>query len=172
MTFFKEGSNLRKEQFMLKTFYLTKEKLLELKKEYEHLVAFEHAKVVGDEAPKILESEDLNPEFVSYQEDMDYLRKRIDELKNILENYEIIKNPPKGKQELVDIGAKVKVEAGKEKAEFTIVGTLEANPDAGLISNESPMGKALLGHKVGDEVPITPPLNKVYKIKGIKYEIS
>jgi transcription elongation factor GreA len=53
-----------------------------------------------------------------------------------------------------------------------IVGTLEANPSEGRISIESPVGKALLGKKVGDEVIITSPIKIVYKIKKIKYELS
>jgi transcription elongation factor GreA len=53
-----------------------------------------------------------------------------------------------------------------------IVGTLEANPSEGKISNESPVGKALLGKKVGDEIVITSPINVKYKIKKIRYEIS
>ena len=67
-----------------KIFYVTKEKLQELKKEHEELVLFERNKVLGQEAPKMLESEDMNPEFVSYHEDMDSLRLRIEELNNIL----------------------------------------------------------------------------------------
>ena len=96
------------------TFYLTKEKLGELKKEYEALVDFEHSKIVNQEAPKVLESEDINLEFVSFQEDIVFLRSRINELKNILEHYEIIKKPSKEKQTFVGLGAKVKIEvAGK-----------------------------------------------------------
>jgi transcription elongation factor GreA len=154
-----------------KIFYVTKEKLSQLEKEYKELVVLERNKTVGVEAPKILESEDMSPEFISYHEDMESLRGRIDELKNIIEHHEIIKNPPKEQQELVNIGAKVKVHTGDEKNEFLIVGTLEANPEAGMISNESPVGKALLGHKVGDEVKISS-TKKVYKIKDINYEIS
>src|SRR5437868_6176029 len=88
-----------------KIFYVTKEKLVELKKEYESLLALERVKVMGEEAPKVLESEDVNPEFISFQEDMDSLRSRIDELKNILEHYHVIKNPAKEKQTFVDLGA-------------------------------------------------------------------
>lgn len=156
-----------------KTFYITKEKFHEIKKEYEELSAVEHhRKELGEEAPKILESEDLNPEFVSFQEGVGNLRARIDELKNILENYELIKAPPKGKQILVGLGAKVKIDFGGEKDEFVIVGTLEANPELGKISNESPVGKALLGKKIGDEVTIFSPAKKTYKIKDIKYETN
>ncbi len=155
-----------------KTFYITKEKLRELKKDYEELIAFEHGKVTDQEAPKILESEDLNPEFVSFQEDMIFLRSRIEELQNILGNYQLIKTPSREKQVFVDLGAKVKIDIGGKKDEFMIVGTLEANPNLGKISNESPVGKALLGHKVGDEIVVSSPIKATYKIKKIKYEIS
>ena len=151
-----------------KTFYITKEKLQELKKEYEKLVIFERSKTVDEEAPKIFESEDINPEFISFQEDMSFLRSRISELKNILEHYELIKNPAKGGQNIVGLGAKVKVDIGKEKDEFIIVGTLEANPALGKISNESPVGRALFGHKTGDEIVVSSPVKTTYKIKNIK----
>lgn len=155
-----------------KVFYVTKEKLQELKKEYDELVALERNRTVGQEAPKVFESEDINPEFVSYQEDMDSLRLRIDELNTIIEKHELIKNPAKEKSHLVDVGATVLVDVNGSKDEFTIVGTLEANPDLRKISNESPVGMALLGHKVGDEVSIPLPTKKTYKIYDIKYEIS
>jgi len=153
-------------------FYITKGKLQELNKEYEELSAFEHKKSLGEEAPKILESEDLNPEFVSFQEDIGFLRSRIDELKNIIEHHELIKKPAKDRMGTVGVGAKVKIDVGGQKADFVIVGTLEANPALGKISNESPVGKALLGHKIGDAVVVSSPANITYKIKGIKYEIS
>ncbi|MEK7562641.1 MAG: GreA/GreB family elongation factor, partial [Patescibacteria group bacterium] len=108
----------------------------------------------------------------SFQEDMSFLRSRISELKNILEHYELIKNPAKGGQNIVGLGAKVKVDIGKEKDEFIIVGTLEANPALGKISNESPVGRALFGHKTGDEIVVSSPVKTTYKIKNIKYEIN
>lgn len=155
-----------------KTFHITKEKLRALKKEYEELVDFEHKKSLALEAPKILESEDLNPEFVSFQEDVGFLRSRIDELKNILDHHELIKKPAKGRQNFVDLGAKVGISVDGQKDEFFIVGTLEANPALGKISNESPVGKALLGHKIGDVVVVNSPIKIAYKIRNIKYEIG
>jgi len=155
-----------------KIFYITKEKLRELKKEYEELLSLEHKKSLGPEAPKILESEDLNPEFVSFQEDVGFLRSRIDELKNILEHHELIKNPPRDKRGVVGLGAKVKIDVDGQRDEFVVVGTLEANPALGKISDESPVGKALLGHRVGDVVVVSSPIKITYKIKNIKYEIS
>ena len=155
-----------------KTFYITKEKLHELKKEYEGLLDLERKKALGQEAPKVLESEDLNPEFVSFQEDVGFLRSRIDELKNILEHHELIKGPAKSQQGIIGLGARVKIAVDGQKDEFIIVGTLEANPALGKISNESPVGRALLGRKIGDEVVVSSPVKIIYKIKNIKYEIS
>jgi len=154
-----------------KIFYITKGKLQELKKEYEEFIKLERHKNTG-EAPRAFESEDLNPEFISFQEDMSFLRSRILELNNILEHYELIKNPPKEQKNIVGLGAKVKISVDGKKDEFIIVGTLEANPALGKISNESPVGKVLLGHKPGDEVVVSSPIKTVYKIKKIKYEIS
>ena len=155
-----------------KTFYITKAKFQELKKEYESLMKFEHAKTVAEEAPKIFESEDVNPEFLSFQEDIGFLRSRIDELKNIIDNHELIKNPGKERRYVIDLGATVKVAVNGKNDEFVIVGTLEANPALGRISNESPVGKALLGHKTGDEIIIPSPVKTTYKVKGIKYQIN
>ena len=155
-----------------KIFYITKAKLNELKKEHERLLDFEHKKSFEQEAPKILESEDLNPEFVSFQEDVGFLRSRIDELKNIVDHHELIKNPPKDKRSIISLGAKVMVDVGGQKDEFIILGSLEANPALGKISNESPVGKALMGRKIGDEVIVFSPVEIRYRIKNIKYEIS
>lgn len=155
-----------------KKFYLTKQKLEELEREYKNLVAFERSKTIGEEAPKLFESEDVNPEFLSFQEDMSFLRSRIKELENILENHELIKSPSKADKNIVGLGAKVLVSVDGQKDEFVISGTLEANPSLGKISNESPVGKALIGHKVGDIVVVSSPIKTTYRIKKIKYLTS
>lgn len=154
-----------------KIFYITKEKLKELKREYEELIELEHRKNIG-EFPKVFESEDLNPEFISFHEDLSFLKSRISELDNILGHYELIKKPLKEQQNIIGLGAKVKISVDGKKDEFMLVGTLEANPALGKISNESPVGKVLLGHKAGDEVIVSSPIKTIYKIKQIKYEIS
>ena len=155
-----------------KIFYITKSKLQEIKKEYNELLGVERKKTLSQEAPKILESEDLNPEFVSFQEDVDFLRSRIDELRDIIDHHELIKIPSKDKKDMIGVGAKVLVDINGQKDEFVVVGTLEANPALGKISNESPVGKALLGHKIGDEVIIPAHVEMRYKIKKVKYELS
>jgi len=151
-----------------KKFYLTKKGLEGFKKEYETLKDLRIAKTKG-KVPKIWESEDLNPEYLSFQEDLNFLETRIAELENIFKNACLIIHPLKKELNVVNLGATVRVKVGEEKDEFTIVGTLEAKPSLGKISNESPVGMALLGHKVGDEVLISSPIKTIYKIKKIKY---
>lgn len=154
-----------------KKFYLTKEGLEKIKKEYEDLRNLKFLKTKG-EMPKIWHSEDLNPEYLSFQEDLSFLETRIAELEYILKNAELIKAPSKEKQNIINLGAQVIVGVDDQTDEFEIVGTLEANPAIGKISNESPVGKILLGHKVGDEVIVSSPIMTTYKIKKIKYNIS
>jgi len=154
-----------------KKFYLTKEGLEKIKKEYKDLRDLKFLKTKG-EMPKIWHSEDLNPEYLSFQEDLSFLETRIAELEYIFKNSELIKTPSKEKQNIINLGAQVIVGVDDQTDEFEIVGTLEANPAIGKISNESPVGKILLGHKVGDEVVVSSPIMTTYKIKKIKYNIS
>ena len=154
-----------------KKFYITKEKFKELKEEYKNLLVIEFKKTRG-EIPKIFESEDINPEYLNFQEDLGFLRSRIGELESILKNYEIIKRPAKNEQNIVWLGAKVVVAVEGEKDEFMIVGTLEANPSLGKISNESAVGKSLMGHKIGDEIVVSSPIKVAYKILKINYRSS
>lgn len=154
-----------------KKFHLTKEGLERIKKEYRTLKELKLAKTRG-ESPKILHSEDLNPEYLAFQEDISFLELRIIELENIIKNAELIRPPKKEKQNIIDLGATVLVEVNGQTDEFTILGSLEANPSLGKISNESPVGHTLLGHKVGDVVMISSPIQTMYKIKKIKYHLS
>ena len=139
-----------------------------IKKEYAKLLKLRKLKSKGD-VPSILHSEELNTEFVTYREDVDFLESRIEELEHVLKNFGLIKPPPRKEKNRIHLGAQVKVEVDGQEDEFTIIGTLEANPTMGKISNESPMGKILLGHKVGEEVVISSPIKVIYKIKSIRY---
>jgi transcription elongation factor GreA len=153
---------------MAQNFYLTKEGLTDLKKQYEVLKRIRSAKTKGG-VPEIWESEDLSSEYLSFQEDMTLLEKRIVEIEDILKNVALIKPPLKKNRNVVGLGATVSLEIDGDKDEFTIFGTLEANPSLGRISNESPVGISLLGHKIGDEIPVSSSVKTVYKIKKIKY---
>ena len=151
-----------------KKFYLTKEGLKKIKKEYEDLKALRLEKI-KEKRPEILHSQDLNPEYFVFQQDLDQLELRISELKNVLENVEIITAPSKKEQGIVHLGATVTLQEDEKINEFMIVGSLEANPSEGKISSDSPVGKALLGKKKGEEVVITSPIKVIYKIKKIRY---
>ncbi len=155
-----------------KKFYLTKQGFEKLKKEYKDLKLIKLAKIKG-EIPQILHSEDVNLEHLIFQEDIIFLNSRIIELENIIKNSELIKTPKKEKQNIVDLGATVTLEeTDGQLNEFMIIGTLEANPGEGKISSESPVGKSLLGRRIGEEVIITSPIKIVYKIKKIKYRLD
>ena len=152
-----------------KNFYLTRQGLEKIKKEYQDLKSLKLAKTKG-EIPKIWHSEDINPEYLSFQEDLSFLETRIAELENIFKNVDLIKPPPKEKRNIINLGATVLAEIDGEIDEFTMVGTLEADPSNHKISNESPIGQSLLGRRVGETVVIkTSIVNHSCKIIKIKY---
>jgi transcription elongation factor GreA len=76
----------------------------------------------------------------------------------------------KEKQDTVNLGTIVSVESDGQINEFEIVNSAEANPSLGKISTECPVGKALLGHKVGDIVTVRSPIKTFYRILQIKYK--
>lgn len=157
---------------MPEKFYLTKEGLEKIQKEYQELKKLKLTRT-GEESPRIWYSENLNSEYLAFREDSSLLEIRLADLEYILKNIELIKIPPKEKRNIVNLGATVTLEeADGGINEFMIVGTLEANPSAGKISSESPIGKALFGKKVGDKVTITSPIDVVYKIKKIRYQLN
>jgi len=144
--------------------YLTREGLEKLQKEFEALKVLKTNKV--GQAPANMPT--IDSEFATFQEDLNLLEVRITELETIFKNYEIIK--PK-KKRIVDLGATVVAESNGQKVEFMIVGFLEANPMLGKISNESPVGQALIGSKAGDEVKVKSAVSTIYKIKKIIYKL-
>lgn len=155
---------------MTEKYYLTQEGLERIKSEYEALCEFKKLKTKG-EVPVIWESEDVNPEYLAFQEDMSLLETRLMEHENILKNYEIIQ-PPKAreKRHQVELGATVTVDLGGELDEFMIVGTLEADPLQKRISNMSPLGSGLIGARVGDTIKVkTTLINHDCRILKILY---
>lgn len=88
-----------------------------------------------------------NEEYSSARNEQKIAEGRILEIQEILKNAKVIRG---GKRTKVDLGALVSLDLGGRKLEYTIVGPTEANPLEGKISNESPIGKALLGHKAGE----------------------
>ena len=150
-------------------YYLTREGLEKIRKDYESLLEFRKAKTT-DDVPSIWHSEDVNPEYLSFQEDMNVLEARLTEYEDILKNVELIRLPQKENRHEVMLGATVTVDLGGEVDTFTIVGTLEADPLQKRISNESPIGSGLLGTRIGDVVKVkTTLVNHDCKILKIVY---
>lgn len=153
---------------MTDTQYMSQEKVNSLKTELKNLKE--------DKAPKLRKRIDEarqmgdlseNAEYHAAREELAWVQSRIGEINVILDNAQIIqvKSDDHGK---VSIGSTVLVEAGGKEKEFVIVGAQEADPLQGKISNESPLGGALLGKKKGEKVEVEVPAGKqVYKILKI-----
>lgn len=151
---------------MRKLFHLTKEGVEELEKELELLNAKKPE--IADAIRTARELGDLkeNAEYQAARADQENNENRISEITNILQNVEIIKKP-KGDSK-VQLGSSVKLKNGKQVKEFKVVGTVEADPLNGKISDESPIGSALIGKKLGDMVEIKTPTEVLeYKIAEI-----
>lgn len=88
-----------------------------------------------------------NEEYSSARNEQKLAENRILEIQEILKNAQVIHDKTRTK---VELGATVKLDFGGKEVEYSLVGTVEADPLAGKISNESPIGKALLGRKVGE----------------------
>lgn len=110
-----------------------------------------------------------NADYHKAKEDQGFLEGRIQELEYLLEKATIIESNA-GVYEMVDIGAVVTVrEADYPSDSYRIVGSKEADPQNGKLSNESPIGKALMGKKVGDRVQVETPAGEI-RLEIIKIE--
>lgn len=152
---------------MKKAFRLTQAGADELKKELEALIA--QRVVIAARIKQARELGDLseNAEYQSTREEQDRLETRIGELEHVLQNLQIIKKPKfDGK---IRLGSTVQLKsAGGKTKQLQIVGTMEADPLHGKVSDESPVGQALLGKTEGDKAEIkTPSDTTIYKIIAI-----
>jgi transcription elongation factor GreA len=150
---------------MKKTYQITDEGRKELEAELEELKSRR-----GDIADKIAEARDFgdlseNAEYDSAREEQGLVESRIAEIEDILLNAELIKS---GKSSKVALGSKVELKTGAKTVTYSVVGPVEADPLEGKISNESPIGEALMGKKVGDSITITTPKGEItYEIVSI-----
>jgi len=154
--------------FMDKKFILTRQGLVSLKSEYDELTKVKRTQITK-RIQTAREFGDLseNSEYDAAKEEQSLLETRITQLEDVLKRAEIIE--PVKKADFVVIGSTIVVEIEGEKDEFTIVGTIEADPSKKKISNESPVGTAMLGAKVGEVVEVvTPIIRAKYKILEIK----
>lgn len=139
---------------MKKAYQITEAGRKELEKELKELKSRR-----GDIADKIAEARDYgdlseNAEYDSAREEQGLVETRIAEIEDILMNAEEIKARKSSK---VNLGSTVELKNGKTNVTYTIVGPVEADPVSGKISDESPLGVALLGKAVGDKATITTP---------------
>jgi len=151
---------------MKKLYQITDEGKKELEIELEELKSRR-----GAIADKIAEARDFgdlseNAEYDTAREEQGLVESRIAEIEDILLNAELIKGGSKSK---VSLGSKVELRTGKKTVNYTVVGPVEADPLEGKISNESPIGLALMGKKVGDKAAISTPKGEVeYEIVSIQ----
>jgi transcription elongation factor GreA len=151
---------------MKKTYQITVEGRQELEAELEELKSRR-----GAIADKIAEARDYgdlseNAEYDAAREEQGLVESRIAEIEDILLNAELIKTVKGSK---VSLGSKVELKTGKKTVVYDVVGPVEADPLEGKISNESPIGEALMGKKVGESVTITTPKGQIsYEIVAIR----
>ncbi len=149
---------------MNNSYKLTKQGLEELKQELEKLKTVERERNL--EALKDARSQgDLseNADYDAAREEQARIEKRIKELENIVKHAVLIKEDNTRK---VNIGKSVVLQInGNTSTDYTIVGTLEADPLNNKISNESPVGKAVIGHKKGDSVTFKTDANREIQVK-------
>ncbi len=140
--------------------YVTKEKLEELKQELADLKGRKRIEV-GERLKRAKELGDLseNSEYFEAREEQAQVETRIGELEDMIKTAEIIEKSSSTSD--VSIGSTVEVEKGGQRMKLTIVGSNEANPGSGFISNESPLGRAFLGKKAGEKVTVSVPKGKV-----------
>jgi transcription elongation factor GreA len=138
---------------MKKTYRLTQAGADELKTELAKLMA--HRGPLADRIRQARELGDLseNAEYQAAREEQDRLETRISELEHILQNMKLIKKPAGNGHVRLGSNVKLKSASGAAK-EFQVVGTMEADPMNGKISDESPIGKALINKKIGDKAQI------------------
>ena len=139
------------------TSFLTREGYQKLQEELEFLRTTKRQEI-ANRLHEAMEGGELieNAEYEAAKNEQAFVEGRIKELEILLATARVIGNGDRA--EAVQIGSRVTIqEEGSEVEVYTIVGAAEANPRAGRISNESPLGKSLLNHKVGERVTVEAP---------------
>lgn len=138
---------------------ITKEGLRKFEDELEYLETTRRREV----ADKIHQAKELantqnNAEYEDAKNEQAMVEGRIQMLQNLIQNAEIIDSDEAHRSKQVILGSTVRVKNNDGKAqEYTIVGPAEADPREGKISNESPVGRALIGKKLNDEIEVSAP---------------
>lgn len=147
--------------------YVTKDGLKNLKEELKELIDVKRLEVANRiKAAREMGDISENAEYDAAREEQSFVEGRIAELEEILKTAKVSNMVDKSK---VYVGSKVIVHVDGDKEEFFIVGAPEADPMKRKISHESPLGSALLGKKVGDEVAVDAPVGKLkYTVLSIE----
>ena len=108
-----------------------------------------------------------NTEHQLIEEELAFVNGRIHDLSYMLDHAQLIE--PGNEDNIVDVGETVVIQSNEGQLEkYTIVGVAEADPGRGFVSNESPLGQALLQHKVGDEIMVHAPVGEIqYRIVAV-----
>jgi len=152
----------------MKKTQLTQEGHNSLQKEHQSLKTLKRPAAI-ERLHKARSMGDLseNSEYTAAKENLSLVEGRIQEVEEILKNVEIVSN--NNGNHRINVGSQVVVQTATGNDSFRIVGEFEADPLKKRLSHTSPIGKALIGKKVGDEVKITVPAGKLkYKILEIK----
>lgn len=146
-----------------KKIYLTKEGLEELKKEYGELSKTKRPDVLS-RVSQARSMGDLseNAEYVAARDELSFIDGRIDELEELLKQAVlIVESTSKSSNHVIKLGSKVTLNVKGKKEIFMVVGEWEADPKDKKISHESPLGKALIGKRIGEKVEVEAPAGKV-----------
>ena len=151
---------------------LTNEGYRKLEEELEDLKVNQR-KMIAQKIKEAREQGDLseNAEYDAAKDEQRDIEARIEELVNILKYAEVV-DENEASTDMINVGCKVKLldMEYNEELEYNIVGSTEANSLSGKISNESPLGKSLIGHKVGDVVDVETPTSDVIKFTVLSIE--
>ncbi len=154
----------------MSTNFLTKDGFQKLQEELDHLHTTKRLEVAA-RLHEAMEGGELieNAEYEAAKNEQAFVEGRIQELELLLATAQLIEENGKGKKgDTIQVGSKVTIKEGNYEPEtFVIVGAAEANPREGKISNESPIGKAILSHKLGDVVKVETP-GGTYNVKIMK----
>lgn len=137
--------------------FLTRQGYQKLQEELEYLRTVKRQEV-AQRLHEAMEGGELieDAEYEAAKNEQAFVEGRIQELEMLLANARVIEENEKS--EVVQVGSKVTIQEGDNPEEsYTIVGPAEASPREGLISNESPLGRALMDHRTGDTVRVDAP---------------
>jgi transcription elongation factor GreA len=138
--------------------YVSREGLEKLKQELKELKTVRRRETAAKiDTAKALGDLSENAEYHEAKDEMAFIEGRVREVEQILKNFSIIED---GGSVTVRVGSTIDVEVSGKKKTYKIVGSNEADPIQGLISNESPLGNAFIGHAKGDAVEVETPAGK------------